>query len=434
MTVLHPGKPLAPISTGRNTRRYAILGVLFGLAFPLIATMVSIAYARLPWTAGSIATVHSQPLMWIIDTAPIFLGGFAALAGRWQDALEAGKIRLEEQARELSQNQSLLEQRNTERTRELEELGRQMRAAVATSRKIAQIRDLAPLTKAAVQLIAESLSEFAIDLYLIDQRTSEAVLSASSQEEDAPADSVRVGDASLIGQVAASGEAARVTSSPDGPQLAFPLVTRGRPLGVLNLRATSSLAQFPPDPDVFQLLADQVASAIETSRLFSEARAALQQLQALSDRSTQSVWQQGGAIPAVALEFTPTGVAARPPASISADVRSFRVPLVLRGHRIGTIALRRPGSEGWTELDRDLAHKTAAQVALALENARLFEETQERALQEQRLSEFSARLNQSVDLDTLLQAAVRELATLPGVSDASIYFTPSAPAVDGEPS
>ncbi len=77
-----------------------------------------------------------------------------------------------------------------------------------------------------------------------------------------------------------------------------------------------------------------------------------------------------------------------------------------------------------------LAQKTAAQVALALENIRLLEETRERARQEQMLSEFSARLGQSVDLDSLLQTAVRELAALPEVADASIFLNPSAPAAE----
>jgi GAF domain-containing protein len=92
------------------------------------------------------------------------------------------------------------------------------------------------------------------------------------------------------------------------------------------------------------------------------------------------------------------------------------------------MTLARGDAEGWTDADRDLAEKAAIQVALALENMRLLEETRNRAAQEQRLSEFSARLGQSVDLDTLLQTAVRELATLPEVAEASVYLNPAASA------
>ncbi|NTU64734.1 MAG: hypothetical protein HGB05_15375, partial [Chloroflexi bacterium] len=65
------------------TRRYAALGASFGLMFPLVATSISILVAQLPFSLASAITVQkSQPLLWIIDTAPIFLGLFAALAGR----------------------------------------------------------------------------------------------------------------------------------------------------------------------------------------------------------------------------------------------------------------------------------------------------------------------------------------------------------------
>jgi hypothetical protein len=65
---------------------------------------------------------------------------------------------------------------------------------------------------------------------------------------------------------------------------------------------------------------------------------------------------------------------------------------------------------------------------------RLLEETRDRAVQEQRLSDFSAQLGQSVDLDTLLQTAVRELAGLPEVAEASVYLNPSATASAKGPS
>jgi GAF domain-containing protein len=44
-----------------------------------------------------------------------------------------------------------------------------------------------------------------------------------------------------------------------------------------------------------QLLADQLATAIETSRLYGEARDALQQLQALSDQAVATDWKDQGA-------------------------------------------------------------------------------------------------------------------------------------------
>jgi GAF domain-containing protein len=213
-----------------------------------------------------------------------------------------------------------------------------------------------------------------------------------------------------------------------GQEFAAPLLAHGRSIGVLHLRANTPAAKLPAEADMVQLLADQLASAIETSRLYGEARDALQQLHAYSDQAVAADWKEQGASSGAAFEYTRVGIRAAQPGSDSSDPRNLHIPLELRGQKIGTMTLARGDAEGWTDADRDLAEKAAIQVALALENMRLLEETRNRAAQEQRLSEFSARLGQSVDLDTLLQTAVRELATLPEVAEASVYLNPAASA------
>lgn len=70
--------------------QYAIYGALFGLAFPLVATLFD-AYMRDLGLglAGFCAAQKTQPLHWIIDTAPIFLGIFAGIAGiKQQEVVE----------------------------------------------------------------------------------------------------------------------------------------------------------------------------------------------------------------------------------------------------------------------------------------------------------------------------------------------------------
>ncbi|MFC1642332.1 ATP-binding protein [Myxococcota bacterium] len=71
-----------------ETRRYALYGALFGLCFPVGATFVLALQDPSSGTLASIVTAqrHSY-LLWIIDTAPLFLGAFAALAGIRQDRL-----------------------------------------------------------------------------------------------------------------------------------------------------------------------------------------------------------------------------------------------------------------------------------------------------------------------------------------------------------
>jgi GAF domain-containing protein len=182
----------------------------------------------------------------------------------------------------------------------------------------------------------------------------------------------------------------------------------------------------PADTDLLQLITDQLASAIETARSFRDASEAVDQLRSVSEKAVQDAWRKALPDQTAIYEYTPAGTRLARGTTASLDQTSLRVPLELRGQRIGTIALKRKGTRMWTDGDRDLAGKTATQVALALENVRLLEETRERAQTEQLLSEFSARLNQSVNLDTLLQIAVRELAALPEVAGASIYLKPDS--------
>jgi PAS domain-containing protein len=78
-----------------TTVRYTALGILFGLSFPATATwlyLTLILHEPLTWT-NILHYQQTQPLLWIIDTAPLFLGAFALLAGyrlaQW-NALKAG--------------------------------------------------------------------------------------------------------------------------------------------------------------------------------------------------------------------------------------------------------------------------------------------------------------------------------------------------------
>jgi methyl-accepting chemotaxis protein len=68
------------------TRRYAMIGGFFGLCFPLIGTLTEIAFRGYGFTVGGFARAQaSTPLLWIIDTAPFFLGVISSIVGRRQD-------------------------------------------------------------------------------------------------------------------------------------------------------------------------------------------------------------------------------------------------------------------------------------------------------------------------------------------------------------
>ena len=65
-----------------------IFGICFGALFPLIATILDIILRQSPINWNSIVMVQSsQPLHWIIDSAPLFLGIFGGLVGMRQQKI-----------------------------------------------------------------------------------------------------------------------------------------------------------------------------------------------------------------------------------------------------------------------------------------------------------------------------------------------------------
>ena len=73
----------------KAAQAYALYGVLFGLCFPLIATMMAALQAYGSITLSHLFAVQTtNVLLWIIDASPCWLGLFASFAGVRQDRLQ----------------------------------------------------------------------------------------------------------------------------------------------------------------------------------------------------------------------------------------------------------------------------------------------------------------------------------------------------------
>ncbi len=64
----------------------------------------------------------------------------------------------------------------------------------------------------------------------------------------------------------------------------------------------------------------------------------------------------------------------------------------------------------------------ANQASQAIDNIRLLEEATQRANQEEIIGRLAGKFSQSLDTDTLLQTAARELAQLADVSEVSVFL------------
>ncbi len=98
------------------------------------------------------------------------------------------------------------------------------------------------------------------------------------------------------------------------------------------------------------------------------------------------------------------------------------LPLVAAGRLVGLLMVASRQSHTWTEAELRTFRSLSAQVASAVENARLFQETQARAAREQALNQMTAHLARSIDIDTVLQTAVRELGQLLHMDEVSVHM------------
>lgn len=337
----------------------------------------------------------------------------------------------------LTRDRGELEHKVNERTQVLTKKTDQLRAASYIARQTAEVTDLSVLLTTVVNLITDQFGFYHTGVFLINETGDEAVLQAASSEGGKRmiehGHSLSVGTRGLVGYVAAQkkprialdvGSDAVFFNNPDLPmtrsELALPLLIRNRVVGVLDIQSDIPQAFSVDDIDVLQTLADQVAVAIENARLLDESQAALAQLEVLTNLRTRDAWNQKLQGKNRVFTYTPLGLRAEKPSNLTDD--SPVIPLTLRGQKIGKISITRKGDAKINKIDEELISEVAIQAGLAIDNIRLLEEATQRAKQEQMVGRLAARFTQSLDIDTLLQTAAREIGQLPDISEVSVFI------------
>jgi GAF domain-containing protein/HAMP domain-containing protein len=98
------------------------------------------------------------------------------------------------------------------------------------------------------------------------------------------------------------------------------------------------------------------------------------------------------------------------------------LPLVAAGQVIGLLMVASRQLHTWTEAELRTLHSLSTQVASAVENARLFQQVRARAAREQALNQMTARFARSLNVDAVLQSAVRELGQSLQVTEVAVHL------------
>jgi GAF domain-containing protein len=346
--------------------------------------------------------------------------------------------KLQSSLKSISSERADLKQQADEHSTSLVKKSNQLRATSYIARQTAEEDDLSTLLDIAVNLVTRQFGFYHTGIFLINETGDAVALQASSSSGGKQmiqnGHLLPVGTQSVVGYAAAQkthhialdiGADAVLFENPDLPatrsEIALPLIIRNRLLGVLDIQSDQPQAFNLEDVDILQTVADQVAVAIENTRLLDESRAALLQLEALTTHRTREAWRQRIQRQNHAFTYTPMGLRADEISSEEGD-KALSVPISLRGQKIGSISITRKNDENWNKVDEDLINEVAYQVGLAVDNIRLLENATQRAQQEKTVGELAARFSQSLDIDSLLQTAARELGQVSDVSEVSVFI------------
>lgn len=79
------------------------------------------------------------------------------------------------------------------------------------------------------------------------------------------------------------------------------------------------------------------------------------------------------------------------------------VPLRVKGHTIGALSIADRAGRHFTAADADMLQAFADQAAVAVDNARLYEEAMRQRREFDVVAALAAEINRSLDLDRVLQ-------------------------------
>jgi GAF domain-containing protein/HAMP domain-containing protein len=424
-----------------QTRSLTLLGVL-------IASLVTVV-------ALWITRALTQPISQLSETATLIAEGDLNARARVSTSDEIGDLAstfniMTTRLRDLVNN---LEVRVAERTEQLERRAVQLRTATEVGNAAANIREIETLLNQVTHLISDRFGFYHVGIFLLDEHGEYAVLQAANspggQNMLARNHKLKVGELGLVGYATGSGKPrialdvgkdAVFFNNPDLPdtrsEMALPLIAGGEILGALDVQSMEEAAFSEEDITTLQILADQVAVAIENARLFDEGQSALEAAGRAYGELSRDAWRKllqskpgvgyigrKNQVREISGEWKDELAlsASEGRVTSSKDGKSLGIPIEIRGEFIGSIRLQKSANEPtWSQDEIELAQTLAGQISSALESARLYAETQRRAERERLVTEITTKIRSTNDPQTMLQTAISELKDVLGATHVQI--------------
>jgi GAF domain-containing protein len=213
-------------------------------------------------------------------------------------------------------------------------------------------------------------------------------------------------------------------------RLLLPLKLGEQVIGTLNMASRQPGAFTEEHLPILSQIADQMTLALQRARLLDNTQRALEEAEAAHQRYLRDQWEE---LLAASVEPTqgylagPRGltvagevwtseieqaIATRqlvatdiPDEDETSDRSALAIPIQLRGQMIGILDFS-DEDHVWTEDDKALVQALADQISLALENARLFQQTQASLSETQALFQTSRNLAAAQDQDKIWRVVI----------------------------
>jgi GAF domain-containing protein/HAMP domain-containing protein len=436
------------------------------IVLALIATSIALL------AAIGVSEVFVRPIRQLTSTAQQVASGNLNIQAKVyaQDEIGVLATTFNATTNQLRETLESLEQRVAERTAELE------KTSIANKKQaellqtigdvtsiIASEQNIETLLPLITELVSERFGFYHAGIFLNDDTNLVAILRAANSEGGKRMlerrHRLRVGQEGIVGYVTGSGknrialdvgEDAVFFNNPDLPEtrseMALPLIARGRIIGALDIQSTISNAFSVQDAAILQVLADQVAIAIENARLYDETRQALAEIETLNRQYLAEKWQ-GIAAKRTVLGFSHNLANETKPLtqlveqeeihravqtgevtiSINSqdnkDKPAIAIPITIRGEVLATLHIQSNNPDRqWSASEIALLRTLADRIGAALETARLFEDAERRANKERLIGDVSAKIGASIDFQNILHTAVEELGRVIPGSDVIIQL------------
>jgi len=331
----------------------------------------------------------------------------------------------------------------------------ELQTAAVIARDASLASDINELLNRTARLIRERFGYYHVGVFLNDANNEFTVLRAAAGDAGQVLllnnHKLRIGETGIVGTVSGSGEPrialdvgadAVYFRNPLLPytrsEMALPLKVGEQVIGVLDVQSEKVNAYDQNDITIMSILTDQLSIAIERTKLIQESGQNAAAMEIALQTQTSRAWREYLSRAQKVRGYRYSGVQVEPITSNDLNIGSkdedgskasdkasrrkgtsrsgteVKIPIQLRNMVIGNINLHF-ASDKIPANTRHFIEEASNRLSLALENARLFQDAQHFATQEQQINLISGRIQQSTELETILQNTIKELGKSLGV-------------------